>query len=319
MPAYKRTLAKKGLRFYYQGQYLGTRYCSKAIYLTKQEAKTAERNKLKELDELARHPEKANDISLFDLTQARLEYIEAKQSKDYYKENKRYFKRIIEAWGKDTLVTAITRKMVNEILMSEAKRLAEAKKDNFKTNSMLRSLKALFGYGIKIYDLDMKNPCIGVDFYPIIIKLKYIPTDKEIEAIKADCTDSQKLLIDFVFETGCRVMEAIRLKPEDIDGDLTTLWTRKSKNSNFTPRRIPTPDCLKGKTFKGKRVFKEWETYPRFLEEKADGWAWHNLRHKRASIWANNGMTAFEIMSRLGHSNLNTTMIYLQLLGFTRQ
>ena len=36
MPAYKRTLAKKGLRFYYQGQYLGTRYCSKAIYLTKQ-------------------------------------------------------------------------------------------------------------------------------------------------------------------------------------------------------------------------------------------------------------------------------------------
>jgi integrase len=114
-------------------------------------------------------------------------------------------------------------------------------------------------------------------------------------------------------------MEAIRLKPEDVDGELTTLWTRKSKNSNFTPRRIPTPLCLKGLTLKGKRVFEEWETYPRFLEEKADGWAFHNLRHKRASIWCSNGMTTFEVMTRLGHSNLKTTMLYLQLLGFTRQ
>jgi hypothetical protein len=65
------------------------------------------------------------------------------------------------------------------------------------------------------------------------------------------------------------------------------------------------------------------EAYPRFLEDKINElkqkkWSWHNLRHRRASIWATNGLTTFEIMSRLGHSNLSTTMIYLQLLGFTR-
>ncbi|MBF0487991.1 MAG: site-specific integrase [Nitrospirae bacterium] len=47
-------------------------------------------------------------------------------------------------------------------------------------------------------------------------------------------------------------------------------------------------------------------------------WAWHNLRHRRASIWANGGMSTLEIMQRRGHNNISTTMGYLRLLGFTR-
>lgn len=117
-------------------------------------------------------------------------------------------------------------------------------------------------------------------------------------------------------------MEAVRFKYSDIDSNLITLWTRKRKNSNFTPRRLPKPSCLDGITVKG-RVFEEWDSYPRFLEEKIKKldqkkWNWHNLRHRRASIWADEGLTMFEIMVRLGHSNLQTTQKYLQLLGFTR-
>ena len=116
-------------------------------------------------------------------------------------------------------------------------------------------------------------------------------------------------------------MEAIRFRYQDTDGDLITLWTRKSKNSNLMPRRIPKPDCLTDKKGKG-RVFTEWTSYPRFLDEKVktldqEKWNWHNLRHRRASLWANQGMNTFEIMTRLGHSNLQTTQRYLQLLGFS--
>ena len=145
----------------------------------------------------------------------------------------------------------------------------------------------------------------------------FISTDGEITSIRSKLNSNQTFLFDFVDQTACRIMEAIRFKAEDIDGNLITLWTRKSKNSNLTPRRIPKPDCLIGFTGKGK-VFKDWESYPRFLEDLTDNWNWHNLRHRRASIWANNGLTTFEIMVRLGHSNLSTTMKYLQLLGFTR-
>ena len=82
------------------------------------------------------------------------------------------------------------------------------------------------------------------------------------------------------------------------------------------PRVIPKPDCLL--SFKGKgRVFKTWDKRPRFLEEKTQNkWNWHGLRHRRASIWASEGMTLIEIMARLCHSNISTTQKYLQLLGF---
>lgn len=162
----------------------------------------------------------------------------------------------------------------------------------------------------------MKNPCLHVEFYSIDTKLKYIPTDQEMIELAARLTMNQKLLFDFVDQTGCRIMEAIRLQHSDISGTLVTLYTRKAKNSNLTPRRIPIPDCLAGLSGEG-AVFKDWNGYPRFLEGKAT-WNWHNLRHRRASIWANSGMATFEIMTRLGHANLQTTMRYLQLLGFSR-
>lgn len=314
MGQYRRKL-KKGERWYFQGMYSGQRYCSKAIYLTKQEAKNRERDYLTALDEQIRNP--TNEMTIFDLAEDRLDYLKLKKSDFYYKENKRYFKKALSFWGKERMVSDITRKDVNEFLMYEAKRLKQEGKTNTKVNSMIRCLKALFNYGERAHDLKSQNPVKYAEFYPIDIKLKHIPTEAEINTVRGKLSQIQAFLFDFVDQTGCRIMEAVRFKADDISGDLITLWTRKSKNSNFTPRRIPSPDCLKG--FKGKgRVFKEWNTYPRFLEDVADKWNWHNLRHRRASIWANSGMTIIEIMQRLGHSNLKTTQGYLQLLGFTR-
>jgi len=312
---YKRKV-KKGERWYYQGMYCGQRYCSKAIYITKQEAKNQERDCLSRLDEQIRNP--TNDMSLIDLMENRLDYLKLKKSQFYYKENRRYFKKALDFWGRNRAVSEITKKDINNLLMFEAKRLKQRGKTNHKINAMLRCLKALFNYGIRHHDLKSDNPVKFAEFYPIDIKLKHIPTDKEIKTTRDKLNQSQAFLFDFVDQSGCRIMEAIRFKAEDIDGNLITLFTRKSKNSNLTPRRIPLPDCLK--SYKGKgRVFKEWTAYPHFLEEASNGkWNFHNLRHRRASIWANSGMTILEIMQRLGHSNLQTTQKYLQLLGFTR-
>jgi len=313
MGQYKRRLSK-GIRWQYKGQYLGEKYNSKTIYLSKTECAKAERKKLDEIDEQARNP--TNDILLRDLMTLRLDTIQAKMSIDYYKENKRYFKKVLAEWG-NIRISEVTKPMVNALMLKESKRLKTKNKTNHKVNSMLRCLKALFNFAIK-NDYDVKNPCI-LDLYPIDIKLKYIPTSEEIENVKSKCTQAQNYLIDFVDETGCRIMEAIRFKYSDIDNDLITLYTRKSKNSNLVPRRIPKPKSL---TSNGKgNVFKEWTEYPRFLEdimkELGYKWNWHNLRHRRASIWANSGMNIYEVMTRLGHSNMSTTMGYLQLLGFT--
>jgi integrase len=319
MPTYKRKLSK-GERWWYKFVYQGQTIFSQAIYPTKKEATMAEAERLRQAEEDYRNPKK--DIRLLDLCNDRLDYIKIKKSKDYYKENARYFRKFIEEIGNDTSVIGITRKQINALFMKEANRLKKAGKSNHKLNAMIRCLKALFNYGIRYHDLNMKNPVAYIELYPLEVSLKYIPSDETIELVRDKLSDGQRILFDFVDQTACRVMEAVNLKWSDKDNGLITVYTRKSKNSNLTPRRLPLPECLKDITGKGK-VFKDWNAYPRFLEEtlKALGlkpFGWHNLRHRRASMWARDGMTTFEIMARLGHNNLGTTMRYLQLLGFTR-
>jgi len=316
---YKRKL-KKGVRWFYSGQYLGVKYFSRAIYLTKQEAKTAERKRISELDEQARNPEQ-KEMSLLALINLRLDNLQLKRSHTYYRMSKAYFQKLLDGIG-DVPVTTIRKETVNGLFEAEAKRLTAKGKTHHKLNEFIRVTKALFNYGIKVYDLNMKNPCYGLELYPIDIKTKYIPSEKEIEAVYSKLNDKQKILFDFVKETGARVNEAVRFfnNPEVI-GNLITLYTRKAKNSNLTPRHIPKPKCLSQDCsgLKG-----EWKhPNPRFIEEAikdlqlTTAWNFHNLRHRAASLWADKGMTTLEIMQRLGHSNLATTQRYLQLLGFT--
>ena len=95
MGQYRRKL-KKGYRWYYQGQFLGNRYVSKAMYHTKQECKKAESEKLKELDEQVRNPIK--DVSLHEAFSNRLDYLELVRSKEYYQDNQRICKKILKKW-----------------------------------------------------------------------------------------------------------------------------------------------------------------------------------------------------------------------------
>lgn len=307
MGVYKRKLSK-GERWYFSGQYLGVKYFSKAIYLTKKEASAAERVKLDEMDQEARSPRK--DMKLKVLMNERLDYIKSRMAKRYYDNNQRGFKKFLAHCG-DIMASEVTKQHVNKFLQAEADKYGD--KGRYQINAHIRHFKALFNYGIDQLDLTIKNPCQKLKFYPIDVQLKKIPSDDEIIAVRGKLSQKQAMLFDFLDETACRLNEAVRLDAKDVAKDHIVLYTRKSKNSNLTPRVIPRPDCLKGE-FEGK-VFKDWNVSPRFLENIADGWNFHNLRHRRASIWANSGMPIFEIMQRLGHANLQTTQRYLQLIG----
>ena len=191
--------------------------------------------------------------------------------------------------------------MVSDILLVELKRVKKAGYTNYRVNAMLTNIRSFFNYAINSLEVEIKNPCSGIEDFPIDIRLKFIPTD------------------DFVDQTACRIGEALRFTDKDIRGKHIVLYTRKSRHSDLVPRIIPRQDVpLKGKG----RIFDTWDKRPRFLEEVVEEleqpkWNWHNLRHRRASIWANAGMSLIEIMGRLGQSNIDTTQKYLRLLGFT--
>ena len=310
MPAYLKTLSKGKKRWLFRSQYHNQKYNSKAIYLTKKEALQAEREYLRKLDEEIRQPSSA--MTLKTLMEKRLDYLQEQKSNDYYKENKRYYKKLLHKVG-EIRADQVRKEAVHELMMFESNRLKKMGCTNHKANSMLRSLKALFNWGNKIFDLDIRNPA-NLDFIKIDKKAKYIPTDEEIKAVRKTLTNEQRLLFDFVDESGCRIGEALRFTAKDIKGNYIVLYTRKAKNSDLTPRVIPLPSCIAGVKITD-RLFSPWKAYPRFLEDRAVNWSWHGLRHRRASIWANNGMPVFDIMDRFGHENVSTTMGYLQKLG----
>jgi integrase len=317
MPVYPRQLAK-GLRYFYKFDFQGTVHKSKTIYLTKSDAKKAE---AKFFSQIAKRSSADNTIVyLLDMIDERLDLLQIQKSKGYYNESKRYYKQLLKRFDNKPL-HEISKADINSFLMRISEKQQRAGKDNYVVNAMLRNYKALFNYAIDTYELDMKNPCRKLKFYPIDIKLKYIPPDEDIEAVKNLCDPKQKMLIEFLEETGARISEALRLTGKDIVCNSVILYTRKSKNSNLMPRKLPKPNCLTGYTFEqSERVFSEWTSDPKFLERKQvllkqQPWGFHSLRHRRASLWSKEGKPLFEIMSLLGHSQLSTTQNYLQLLS----
>ena len=145
MGQYRRKL-KKGYRWYYQGQFLGNRYVSKAMYHTKQECKKAESEKLKELDEQARNPIK--DVRLHEAFSHRLDYLELVRSKEYYQDNQRICKKILTKWG-NINISEITRKMVSGLILEEIKRCEKEKLGNHRPNQVLKVIKASINHAIK--------------------------------------------------------------------------------------------------------------------------------------------------------------------------
>lgn len=320
MAQYSRKLAK-GIKWWYKFDFKGKTYTSDCIYLSKNEAKIAEADKLKELDHPLKKIEEKPILTLLEAINERLDYVKNKRSASYYDINKHYYSELLERFG-DVPITSIKRKMINDFLFGEAKKAKEAKQDNYAVNYRLNTFNALFNYAIEEHELDIRNPCSSISLFSVRKKLKYIPTEDEIAEVKSICDVDQNLLIDFVDETAARIGEPLKVVGREIFEQRVVLHTRKSKDSNIVPRSVPKPNCIRHlEVAPNERLFYQWNSTPKFLERKIrilkhkNKWGWHSLRHRRASIWNKEGKSILEIMLLLGHSNLSTTQKYLQMLS----
>jgi site-specific recombinase XerD len=318
MAQYQRRV-KAGLRWFYKFNFQGVTHRSQCIYLTKTEANRAERKKHDELDQKLRNPDLQADFGLLEAINERLDYVKVKKSKSYYRDNIRYLNILYKQLGNIPL-TKVSKAAIEDLLLDKSNSQQDIERDNYVVNAMLRLYKALFGYIIGKHNLTLKNPCDSIEFFSVTKKLKYIPSDNDIQAVLELCDEEQKLLIKTVRDTGARINEALRMWGKDILEQNIVLYTRKSNNSDLVPRKVPKPDYFNMITIQSdERLFKRWSDVPRFLEDKVreleqQNWSWHNLRHRFTSKLSKEGKPLFEIMMLLGHSNLKTTQNYLQLL-----
>ena len=317
MATYYRKL-RKGIRFYYKFDFNSKTYYSKCIYHSKREAQQAEREKYNYLDEEKRFGKQDKPLLLCSVIDDRLKYLSVKYSEKHKQDSEYHLNRFADFIGNQE-IREITRKEIEDFLLDYSEKLKRNEVDNYQVNSALKNIKSLFNYIIDSYDLVIRNPARKIKPYSVKKMLKYIPPDSEINKVREYFNPRQKLLFDFVLASGCRINEALNLSFEDINESYLILYTRKSKNSDRVPRKVEIPDCIKGLTGKG-RVFPEWNDTPKFLdktlrENKMKVWGWHSLRHRYASLLSKKNIPLFEIMIKLGHSQLKTTQLYLQMLS----
>jgi integrase len=314
MPQYKKEL-KRGTRWFYKFSYKGEIYRSDAVYLSMADARKDEKLRVKEVEGLASNVNQNNGMTLLELINLRLDYIQVAKTEKYYLETKKYLKMLFEELGKVD-VKDVTKQDITKLLIDTSKKMKLEGKDNYAVNAMLRVYKALFFYGINSCGLNIQNPCIGIKMFPVKKKLKYIPTDEEINEVIEKCNTEQRKLVEFVRDTGCRISEALNLRADDVFEDYVVLYTKKSKNGNLVPRKAKYDNSKLPCENENGGIFNLWSDTPKFLRKKTNGiWNWHNLRHRFASKLSKQGTPLFEIMSLLGHSKIETTQNYLQLLS----
>jgi len=120
--------------------------------------------------------------------------------------------------------------------------------------------------------------------------------------------------------SGMRLGEILRLMKEDIDLDKKQIRINQGKGGK--DRIVPTPRGFKEKhmqyipfEYKDRALQKAFRIYSEKsgLKAKKPGVHLHSLRHGFATTCLRKGINLRSIQLMLGHSDLSTTAIYLQL------
>jgi integrase len=282
----------------------------KGGYPTKQEARSAEAEARKNLSKI--------NTDFIGLCESRLKDLEKRRTKKHFRENQLLIENLILLWGKK-----------KEISRQDIEDYLDTKSSPYVVNRELRFIKALFNHGLE-KELIGYNPAQRIKLYPITKTKKYIPPRADIDKVLNQAPPSQKLYLLAVINTMGRISEINRLKWEDVHDDYLILWTRKARNSDLTPRKIPLNDTLQ-EVLKAMPKISEYvfcyttglrkgEPYGyrrkmllRLCEKGGvKVFGYHALRHYGASVLANAGIPLTDIQALLGHQRTTTTDIYLQ-------
>lgn len=158
----------------------------------------------------------------------------------------------------------------------------------------------------------------------------------EIEALLKHAPNNRARLVMLCqWRAGLRVSEALALEVRDLNfTDNPTMWVRMGKGhkSRIVPMHGELAAALH--TFLG---YSDVRKGPLFTVSRSTAWRWvqqatvkatavdllapgkvvgtHTLRHSAARHWLASGVPINAVSRWLGHASLQTTLVYLELLG----
>jgi site-specific recombinase XerD len=212
----------------------------------------------------------------------------------------------------------------------------------------LRYLRSFFGY-LMVEELISKNPIAKIERIKYDKKKKKAFTEMEVEKLRDSCSCTwETAVIETMLSTGCRVTELVNIRIDDIEGDQLIVHGKGNKDRTvylnakavisihryLEERKDTNPYLFPGGFFgTPQKDCKNWYRYPdrvdperhcdkgsveakvRRLGEKSGVSNVHPHRFRRtcATFALKRGMPIEQVSKMLGHEQINTTQIYLDL------
>ncbi len=186
-------------------------------------------------------------------------------------------------------------------------------------------------YFLRLHGLAERLPLMR--FKRSTAKLPTILSQEEIGSLLSNCASLKyKTVFSVIYSAGLRVSEAANLRMKDIDFTRKLIIVRNGKNGKdrYTLLANETISLLKRYfsvyhpqdfVFYGKEVFQQISVdciqkhFKKLITDNGldKSLHVHTLRHCFATHLLENGTSLFYIMKLLGHSNIQTTMVYLHM------
>lgn len=214
-------------------------------------------------------------------------------------------------------------------------RLSQRKNVSNRTVNGRRVIINTFMQWLKDEGYIVSNPCANVKVVKYEEKPRQPLTDEELEMVREACEDErERAIIEVLYSTGCRVGELVNIKISDIDFDKRTVQlfgkgnkhrvsyiSAKAKRAIFAyldEREDECPYLFVGVRKPYKQLQKTGaEKIVRDIGERSELTRRlypHLLRHTFATNYLlNSGGNVTELQKLLGHTKMDTTMIYAKV------
>ena len=177
-----------------------------------------------------------------------------------------------------------------------------------------------------------KNPVSNIKRIKCEKKERQPLTKVELELLRDACSNvKERAILEFLYSTGCRVSELCNAKLSDFNSDNRTILLHCKGNkqntcylnakayvalNKYLETRNDNIDVLFLSNWKKQYTKEGIEHLIKKLKQKANitkQVSPHVIRHTTATIAIEQGMPIEEVSAMLGHTNINTTLIYAKV------
>ena len=221
----------------------------------------------------------------------------------------------------------------DDILYYLAVREHRDKVSKVTVSNNLRYLRTFFEF-LTVEGIIPTNPVRRIGTIKVAKKQKKAFTDVDVLKLRQGCkTIKEKLIVDMLLSTGCRVSELVSIKFEDIEGRRITVLGKGDKerivylnaqarltldehmrdiNTTTNPYILPSTRYINSTEHMSSGAV---ESFCRRLGERTGVRNVHPHRFRRtcATMALKRGMPVEQVSKMLGHEDLKTTQIYLDL------